>query len=179
MVGDNHLQALGPGVLDGLAGGNSAIDGDDQTGPHLGHAVQPGFRETVALDHPVRNEIPHIPLELAQVTDHQGDRGNPVDIVVAVDHDFLSGLESAHHPADRRIHPLHHERIEEIVERRVEKFLDHFGAFKTPVGKELTDQGVKAELLFQTQNPLVAAYRRTDPAMFQLGFSQVHLSPLV
>ena len=87
VVRDHDLHAGGPGGRDLLDGADAAVDGDDQVGAAAAELLDARHGQAVAVGEPVRDEPVALRPEGAEGRDEDGGRGDPVDVVVAMDGD--------------------------------------------------------------------------------------------
>ena len=124
VVGDDDRD---PGRLDGcdLGGrGDSAVDRHQQTALALLERLHRGRAESVAVGEAIRDQPVALGAGSPQRCDHDRGRADPVDVVVAVDGDPLSGLDRREDPPNRRVDPVEQLRLmalggrEELPRRR-------------------------------------------------------------
>ena len=103
VVGDDHVDAEPPGLLDLGDGGDAAVDREDELHALLGQARDRRRRDAVALLEPARQVPADVGADLPQRQHGERRRADAVDVVVAVDADPLA-------PLDRRSQALHGRR---------------------------------------------------------------------
>ena len=103
MVGDDHVDAEPPGLLDLGHGGDAAVDREDELHALLGQPRDRRRRDAVALLEAARQVPADVGADLPQRQHGERRRADAVDVVVAVDADPLV-------PLDRRSQALHGHR---------------------------------------------------------------------
>ena len=84
MVGNDHVDAKGPGVLRLLYGGNAAVHRHHQAHPLGLQGIQSGAVEAIALLVPIRDIGDAVEAPGTEVVRHKAGGGNAVHIIVAV-----------------------------------------------------------------------------------------------
>ncbi|MBV8561704.1 MAG: hypothetical protein JOZ56_01300 [Actinobacteria bacterium] len=87
VVGDDHLEPVSLRLLDLGDGGDAAVDGENEAAALVGEAREGLAANAVALVEAARQVPRDVGAELAQEQDGERRRGDPVDVVVAVDAD--------------------------------------------------------------------------------------------
>jgi len=72
---------------------------------------------------------------ILEVRIDQGNSRSPIYVVITVNHNFLTFMDSFLYSLDGHIHILHQERIVQIFEIGAKKLLSPLKGFNTPLGK--------------------------------------------
>ncbi len=117
VVADDEIHAFLFGIDDLFRGLDTAVEGDDEPHALAGCEVDALDRNTVAFGVAVGDvESQVLVPELAEELVDQRHGRAAVDVVVAVNHDFLIVRDGPFDPFDRLVHVLHQERVVEVGE---------------------------------------------------------------
>ena len=176
MVGDDDVDAAAHGLVDGVAAGDAAVDGDEHAGGSEGveRLLERFRREAVPVVEPVRNERVDICAVLPQDEGEQSAGGNAVSVVVAVDQNGFFVGDGVPQPFGGILNTGEPVRVAEVGETRIQKILD-FLFLDASCGKEEGDRARQSEF---------ALYRIDEriqiiPGKFPIFYTHVSLSELI
>ncbi len=127
VVADDEIHALAFRIDDLFGGFDAAVQGDNQPHALAGGEVDSFDRDTVTFGITV-GDVEHqvfVP-DVAQKLIDECNGRTTVDVVVAVDHDFLLVTDGFPDSFDRLVHVLHQERIMQVGQTGIKKFLRFF-----------------------------------------------------
>ena len=134
MVGDDQIDPELAGAQRRLGAADAAVDRDDQRDAIGMQPVDRRGLQPVAVLDPLGNEVHHLTAEHLEGPAQDHRRGDPVDVVVAVDGDPLLARQRLLEPDDRPVHVGELERIVELVERRVQEASGELGILRSLAG---------------------------------------------
>ena len=111
MVGDDQVHTGAARGFCGSEGADASIDADNQLHAIGGGALDHLVAHAIAFENAVRNMKVGAPPAKLDGGFQDDDGGRAVDVVVAVDEDFLFALDCRIQPVDCRLHPQHLERV--------------------------------------------------------------------
>ena len=173
VVGHDHVDPALHGVVDGVAAGDAAIDGDEHLARPEGvkRLLQRLRSKTVPVIEPVRNEGVDDPAVLPQHEREQCAGGDAVGVVVAVNQDRLFVRDGIPKPSGGLLNSGKPVRIRQICEAGIQKILDI--VFADPAsGKVKRDRMGQRKLLL---NP-VGLFIQIIPGKFPIFYTHVTLS---
>ncbi len=121
MVGDDQVDSGAPRGFGGGKGADARVHADDQ--PHAvgGGALDHLVAHAIAFADAVRNvKISRSPAQLDGRLQNDDCRG-AIDVVVAVNQNFLFALHRRFQPVKRGFHPAHQQRVVEVAKLRRKK----------------------------------------------------------
>ena len=112
VVGDHHIHLQAPGKVYFLHGGDAAVHGDDEGHPLGGQGLDGLQVEAVALLQPVGDVGGHLSPHAPQAVGEQAGGGDAVHVIIPVDRQVLSRLQSLAHPRRRPVHIPQQHRVQ-------------------------------------------------------------------
>ncbi len=140
VVQNDHINAGGLQGLDFARAGRAAVDGQQEAGPKRLHAPRNAFRaESVTLLDAQRQKTGRGEAVRGEQLRQDGEGGDAVDIVIAVEDDALAAVERRQEPIDRGVHLREQKGVGKATQLRVEKGLGGDGLGKPALGQEAGD----------------------------------------
>ncbi len=121
VVQDDDVHPKRPGARNDVAGGDPAIGRDHEGRPALGKHLDRVKAEPIPILEPVGKMPEGVGAEGAESSEQDRGRGDPVDVVVAVNGDPASGPDGLRRAIHRFRHPGEGPRIGQVVEPGVEE----------------------------------------------------------
>ena len=111
VIGDDHVEAACGGFGHLGCSGDPAVHGQDEPAAFVGEPCKRAAAKAVALVEAARKVPIDVGAELAQQEDRERGRGDPVDVVVAVDANPLARGDGRSEALARGLHVAEEERI--------------------------------------------------------------------
>ncbi len=157
MIGDDEVDVQVARALRGLGAADAAVDGDDQAHALGVQAVDRRRLQAVAVANPLGDEVDHVPAEHLERAPEDDGRGDPVDVVVAVNRDPLFSCDCLFDPFDRLRQIREQERVVEMIQRRFEESRGRVGVAQPAQAQQTGDGWVDVQRGAQAGGLLIVA----------------------
>jgi hypothetical protein len=144
MVGDDEIDAALAAAESFVDGAYPAIDGDEERGAAIDGGLDAVRGEPIPLGEPLGDEGEAVKANGAEEGDQEGDRGDAIDVVIAMNADPLPLGKSEAEPVDRVLHAGEKLRIVKRGKRRVEVSRCRLGLDDAAVDEEPGGEAVDA-----------------------------------
>ena len=155
MVGDDQIHAELAGHVGGLERRDAAIDGDENARARLGQGAHRLAVEAVAFLDPMGDIEIDLGAEQGQQLPEDGDAGDAVDVVVAVDGDLLFLLDGLAQAGDGRLDPRHMGRPDQLGQLRLQEHVALGGLRDPAIEQHLRHQRRDPQRPGQRLHPLI------------------------
>jgi hypothetical protein len=142
VVRDDQVHARGAGRRGRLDRRHAAIDGDNDPGTLIGKLGHGGGVQAVPFLQPVRNVSLDwgVRVNEAERVEQDRRRGDPIHVVVAVDHDRLTGREGIEQSSGGPVQVRDERGIMQVQQRRLDERPHALGLDQAAAGQDSLEQ---------------------------------------